>query len=83
MSDKKIIIRNCPAFVLMRTATSGTYFNICGTAKGHVECKDCTDCVMKQIYKLCKDDYTQFGDKELRYDTLEEIIKLLDIQEVE
>ena len=77
------IVKNCPAFVLMRTATSGTYFDMCGNAKGHIKCADCTDCVMKQIYKLCKDDYTQFGDKELRYDTLEEIIKLLDIQEVE
>lgn len=51
----KYVIKNCPAFVLMRTASSGTYFNICGIAKGHVECKDCTDCVMKQIFEKLRE----------------------------
>lgn len=84
----KYIIKNCP--------NSWTYNRpkaICGLTyktggfKGETtsykHCQDCTDCVLKQIYDLCKEDYTQFGDKELRYDTLEDIIKLLDIQEVE
>lgn len=72
MSDK-YIIRNCPTLMGNRLCYG----------KEIRQCADCTGCVMKQIYKLCKDDYTQFGDKELRYDTLEEIIEILDIQEVE
>jgi len=93
MSDK-YIIRNCPAFVLMRTATSGTYFDMCGNAKGHIKCADCTDCVMKQIVELCKKEIRvyrnmplpndgtntlHFGRQSFAYD----ILKLLDIQEVE
>jgi hypothetical protein len=53
MSNKYKII-NCPAFVLMRTATSGTYFDMCGNAKGHIKCADCTDCRLKQIVEKCK-----------------------------
>lgn len=49
----KYIIRNCPAFVLMRTATSGIYFNMCGIAKGHTHCKDNTDCLLKRIMERC------------------------------
>ena len=49
------IVRNCPAYELMRTATSGTYFNICGNAKGHIKCCDINDCIIKQIVGLCKD----------------------------
>lgn len=86
------VIRNCPAFVLMRTATSGTYFNICGTAKGHVECQDCTDCLLKQIAEKCKHiksinktnsyvgEYIEFTQ---RSPLAEEILDLLDIQECE
>ena len=73
MSNNRYVILNCPTLMGNRLCFGKTT----------KQCADCTDCVMKQIYKLCKDDYTQFGDKELRYDTLEEIIKLLDIQEVE
>lgn len=76
MSDK-YVIKNCPNY------DDYFYPNETCRKKYSQYCQDCTDCVLKQIYKLCKDDYTQFGDKELRYDTLEEIIKLLDIQEVE
>ena len=95
MSDK-YIIKNCPAFVLMRTATSGTYFNICGTAKGHVECKDCTDCKLKQIVELCKDAQKECSCKNPNKDVDcfectsggraelgTEILKRLDVQEVE
>ena len=46
MSDKKIIIRNCPAL-------QQTYY--CHIR--HSKCQDCTDCVMKQIVELCKDYY--------------------------
>ena len=50
----RYIVKNCPAFVLMRTATSGTYFNMCGNAKGHIKCADCTDCVIKRVIDKCK-----------------------------
>lgn len=60
----KYIIRNCPAFVLMRTATSGIYFNMCGIAKGHTHCKDNTDCLLKQIVNVCKMD---MSDDDLKY----------------
>ena len=82
MSDK-YIIRNCPAFVLMRTATSGTYFDMCGNAKGHIKCADCTDCKLKQIVEKCK----LFQNNYLVNDGVQllttNILNSLDIQEVE
>ena len=84
MSDR-YMIRNCPAFVLMRTATSGTYFDMCGNAKGHIKCADCTDCVMKQIVELCgKYHIIDAGYQKVAINYLSsDILKLLDIQEVE
>lgn len=49
----KYKVSNCPSFVLMRTATSGTYFDMCGNAKGHIKCADCTDCIIKQVIEEC------------------------------
>ena len=94
MNDKKMIIRNCPAFVLMRTATSGTYFDMCGNAKGHIKCADCTDCKLKQIVELakghtelCKNCEQQIKECDCsdicNAYRLDKILKLLDIQEVE
>lgn len=76
----KMIIRNCPAIYGIDDGFLCSYRE---DEEDEKYCLDCTNCILKQIYKLCKDDYTQFGDKELRYDTLEEIIKLLDIEEAE
>lgn len=81
------IVKNCPAFVLMRTATSGTYFDMCGNTKGHIKCADCTDCVMKQIVELCKETCRKrctndcLGTK--KHCGYGQILKHLDIQEVE
>ena len=50
----KYIIKNCPAFVLMRTGTNTTYFDMCGNAKGRIACKDCADCLLKRIAEKCK-----------------------------
>ena len=80
------IVKNCPAFVLMRTATSGTYFDMCGNAKGHIKCADCTDCVMKRVigkcielYNMeCKNPYKTNG-----YMLAFDILKEMNIQEVE
>jgi hypothetical protein len=93
----KYVIRDCPAFVLMRTATSGTYFDICGNAKGHIKCVDCTDCVMKQIVEnltqvahACHCDncdgcgyYSGCSDTECGTYQVLKSLELLDIQEVE
>ena len=77
------IVKNCPAFVLMRTATSGTYFDMCGNAKGHIKCADCTDCVMKQIVELCgKYHIIDAGYQKVAINYLSsDILKLLDIQD--
>lgn len=84
------VIQNCPAFVLMRTATSGTYFDMCGNAKGHIKCADCTDCVLKQIVEKCRKTVKIFSAESGtqpyaggRCTEAEGILKLLDIQGVE
>lgn len=69
------IIKNCPCYWHIGEDDGCSLDNF-------KNCEDDTNCLLKKIYKLCKDDYTQFGDKELRYDTLDEIINLLDIKEL-
>lgn len=82
MSDK-YVIRNCPAIY-------GIFLD--GCKKDHYEdgtvlCKDCTDCVMKKIVDLCKkelnslEEYVDVRSNECII--LQNILKLLDIQEVE
>lgn len=87
MSDK-YIIRNCPAIY-------GVFLDKC--KKDHYEdeavlCQDCTDCVMKQIVELCKEEKVincNIDGKEqvlkAYYHTHlgDKILELLDIQEVE
>ena len=83
MSDK-YIIRNCPSI----------YQNfedkfVCTTQikqKGFpCYCQDCTDCVMKQIVELCgKYHIIDAGYQKVAINYLSsDILKLLDIQEVE
>ena len=47
----------------------------------HFNCKDCTDCLIKQVIEKCKNDCVDFGGKELRYDTLDDILQLFEIEE--
>jgi hypothetical protein len=78
----KYIIKNCPA-----------YSDYCEEIKSY-ECQDINNCVIKQIVEKCKKEITayrntllpndgtntlHFGRQSLAYD----ILKLLDIQEVE
>lgn len=75
MSDKKMIIRNCPAF--------DSKYNECHSKiEPHkLYCMDCTDCKMKQIVELCKEEFKgQYSDA---WSLAQKISKLLDIQEVE
>lgn len=70
----KYIIKNCPA--ILRVS------EVCNSYDKALDnpclCKDCTDCVMKQIVKKCKKSL------EVSYCPIEqEILELLDIREVE
>lgn len=79
----KYIVKNCPAYVLMRTATSGTYFNICGNAKGHIKCCDIDDCNIKQIVGLCKENkFFNYGAVMLGNGLSADILDLLEIEKV-
>ena len=88
MSDKKMIIRNCPAIYGIDDGF------LCSDDNDESEkyCYDCTDCVLKQIVELYKEQ-TQFCKdcstltcEDCTFSTngfAEEVIELLDIQEVE
>ena len=73
----KYIIKNCPAIY-------GVFTD--GCKKDHYEdgsvlCQNCSDCVIKQIIEKCKEKMdTEFNSGSI---FAEEILKLLDIQEVE
>ena len=84
MSNNRYVILNCPMY----------FYGNCYGHTGNCDCSDCTDCVMKQIVEKCKKEITayrntllpndgtntlHFGRQSLAYD----ILKLLDIQEVE
>lgn len=74
MSDKKIIIRNCPCY----------YLETCG-AEGVEEqyCQDCTDCVMKQIVELCVNEINYSDRWSESRAFAKELLDTIDIQEVE
>ena len=76
MSDK-YIIKNCPAIFKHPVG----HWN-CQQGK---ECKDCTDCLLKQIVELCKENLnsleTYVDVRSLECVILQNILKLLDIQE--
>lgn len=70
----KYVIRNCPACYLC----SNKY--VCDENNDKY-CKDITDCVMKQIVELCKEELKgQYSDT---WSLVQKISKLLNIQEVE
>ena len=88
MSDKKIIIKNCPCYnnerfldgFLEDKDTFCTYYS--------KKCQDCIDCVMKQIVELCKEESSIIQHKQkIKVKGLnklaDKIFELLDIQEVE
>lgn len=90
---KKYIIRNCPA---MYGIDDGFLCSYREDDEDEKYCYDCTDCVMKQIVKLCKKAIKDCdkckGDPEIDcYDCTQggkaiqsdKILELLDIEEVE
>ena len=74
--SSKYIIKNCPA-----------YLGADCTGFGNGGCKDCTDCSLKRIVELCKKELnsleTYVDIRNLECVTLQNVLKLLDIQEVE
>ena len=52
----------------------------------NVLCQDCTDCVLKQIVELCKENLnsleTYVDIRSFECVTLQNVLKLLDIQEI-
>ena len=78
MSEKKMIIRNCPALYQINGMT-----NEClGT---DYQCQDCTDCIIKQIVELCgKYQVIDAGYQKAAINYLaSDILKLLDIEDAE
>lgn len=73
--DNKFVIENCPCYWHIGEDEGCSLENM-------KSCKETTDCLLKKIYKLCKDDYVTFGGEELRYDTLCDIMELYKIKEV-
>ena len=85
MSDKKIIIRNCPAIYGIDDGFLCSYRE---NEEDEKYCYDCTDCVMKQIVEKCKRTLSinKGSDNEFTLGKMtfaEFILKDIDIQEVE
>jgi len=90
MSDK-YIINNCPNLTTSYYSTGEIIFNQCGLTDDDL-CKNCPDCLLKQIVEKCKKAQYECKTCEC-FDThfvclgekifAEKILSLLDIQEVE
>ena len=74
---KKYIIKNCPCFNEGNPMLD--YYGECLDLTSNIQlCQDCTDCVMKQIVLICRDN-AKYGDGFYT----SPILELLDIKEVE
>ena len=95
MSDKKMIIRNCPASSKdFRLNCQGkAYIDKYKCVYGLLECQDCTDCVLKQIVEKCKKEITAYRNTILPNDGTNtfhfgrqsfayDILQMLDIEEI-
>lgn len=81
MSDK-YIIKNCPAIYGI---DDGFLCSDRNEDEDEKYCYDCTDCILKRIVELCKEDYTNenniFDISKKMF--AQRILDLLDIQEIE
>lgn len=80
MSEHKYIIRNCPCNVTAEDMCDWENTN-------ETYCQGCTDCVMKQIVELCKEESSIIQHKQrIKVKGLnklaDRIFELLDIQEI-
>lgn len=85
-SKDKYIIRNCPCFNEGHPVLAD--YGECLSLTSEIQvCQDCTDCILKQIVELCKKELnsleTYVDVRSLECVILQDILKLLDIQEVE
>lgn len=82
MSKDKYVIANCPALF---NTPDGKFKNDCCDKPGSSPCKDCTDCILKQIVELCKPLNTKRPESYYNLEVLlaKKILQLLDIREVE
>jgi hypothetical protein len=70
------IVKNCPA-ILRMTKICDAYET---TRDLPQLCKDCADCIIKQVIEKCKD---MASDKDFyAYDFANEILQLFDIEEI-
>lgn len=93
MSELKYIIKNCPCYIDMPLHNHDKVCRLGDIVKPnhkelYVYCQDCTDCVMKQIVELCKEESSIMQHKQkVKVKGLnklaDRIFELLDIQEVE
>lgn len=85
----KYIVKNCPSILPMtRLCDSESIFN-CGTY-----CKDCTNCVIKQVIEKCKGAVSNYSNLEIlrtacetseaygKANIAEQILQLFDIEEI-
>ena len=88
------VIRNCPCFFEENEEVNDYTCSWCGTEE--LACQDCTDCKLKQIVELCKEENAEGENlasimRLSNKDTKEflsrfasnKILKLLNIEEVE
>lgn len=80
----KYVIRNCPCFFEENEEVNDYTCSWCDTEE--LACQDCTDCVIKQIVELCKENLnsleTYVDVRSFECVALQDILKLLDIREV-
>lgn len=79
----KYIITNCPAYrteceEIFNFLGSEKIFNACIKSAG-ISCKDITDCILKRIFNIVKDEVLIGGINEVA----ENVIELLEIEEVD
>ena len=83
------IVRNCPCFVL-GIAMKGNDKKV-QTCNNHkirelTYCKDCTDCVVKQVIEVCKSEaMINYPKKEKEFITVngyQAILNMFDIEEI-
>lgn len=81
----KYVIKNCDNYTEL--GKDWTCRSTIQNRKGCYECQDCTDCILKQVVELCKENLssleTYVDVRSLECVILQNILNLLDIQEVE
>lgn len=74
----KYIVKNCPCGYAIADTIA------CTNNEGYQKwCEYTDDCIIKQIIDKCKEDCVIIGDEELRFDTLDDIISMFEIESVE